>query len=141
MHKRHIVLAAAERATLESGRHHHPQHQFRARCQCLLWSADGQPVSALAALLHVGAGTVYTWFNRWERGGLAGLANAKGQGRPAILAAADREQVEAAVRTNRQQLKEVTTALRQELDKSFSPLTLKRFLKSVGANGGASATG
>jgi transposase len=140
MQKRHITLEAAERATLEAGRHHHPQHQFRARCQGLLWSADGQPVPALAALLHVSQGTVYSWFNRWEQGGLAGLANAKGQGRPAILQAADRERVEAAVRANRQQLKEVTAALRQELAKSFSPLTLKRFLKSVGANGGASAT-
>ena len=72
--------------------------------------------------------------------GLAGLANAKGQGRPAILQAADREQVEAAVRVNRQQIKEVVVALREELAKSFSPLTLKRFLNRVGANGGASAT-
>lgn len=140
MQKRYITLDATERATLEAGRHHHPQHQFRARCQGLLWSADGQSVPALAALLHVSAGTVYTWFNRWKAGGLAGLANAKGQGRPAILQAADRERVEAAVRANRQQLKEVTAALRQELDKDFSPLTLKRFLKSVGANGDASAT-
>lgn len=140
MQKRYITLEAAERTTLEAGRHHHPQHQFRARCQGLLWSADGQSVPSLAALLHVSLGTVYTWFNRWEQGGLAGLANAKGQGRPAILQAADRERVEAAVRTNRQQLKEVTATLRQELDKEFSPLTLKRFLKSVGANGAASAT-
>ena len=32
------------------------------------------------AVLHVSRPTVYTWFNRWERGGLAGLANAAGQG-------------------------------------------------------------
>ena len=145
MQKRYITLDAAERATLEAGRHHHPQHQFRARCQGLLWSADGQAVPALAALLDVSQGTVYDWFNRWERGGLAGLANAKGQGRPAILQPAilqpaDQEQVKAAVRANRQQLQDVTAVLRQELGKDFSPLTLKRFLKSVGANGGASAT-
>ena len=140
MQNRYMTLEPAERATLEIGRHHHPQYQFRARCQGLLWSADGHCVSALASLLHVSQGTVYNWFNRWEQGGLAGLVNAKGQGRPAILQAADAEQVKAAVRTNRQQLKEVTATLRQELNKSFSPLTLKRFLKSVGANGGASAT-
>jgi len=78
MQKRYITLDASERTTLEAGRHHHPQHQFRARCQGLLWSADGHSVPALAALLNVGQGTVYGWFNRWERGGLAGLANAKG---------------------------------------------------------------
>lgn len=37
---------------------------------------------------------MYSWFNRWEWGGLAGLANAKGQGWPAIPPAADQEQVE-----------------------------------------------
>ena len=102
MQRRYIFLDATERTTLEAGRHHHPQHQFRARCQGLLWSADGHSVPALAALLGVGQGTVYGWFNRWERGGLAGLANAKGQGRPAILQPADRERVKAAVRANRQ---------------------------------------
>ena len=142
MQRRYIALHAAERATLEAGRHHHPQHQFRARCQGLLWSADGHSVPVLATLLDVGQGTVYGWFwfNRWERGGLAGLANAKGQGRPAILQPADQEQVKAAVRANRQQLKDVTAVLRQELGKDFSALTRKRFLKKVGANGGASAT-
>ena len=43
------------------------------------------------------------------------------------------------MRANRQQLKDVTAVLRQELRKEFSTLTLKRFLKSVGANRGASA--
>lgn len=140
MQKRFIALDAAERATLEAGRRHHPQHQFRARCQGLLWSADGHAVPALAGLLGVQPATVRAWFTRWDTAGLAGLANAPGQGRPAILGAADADRVRAAVEANRQQLKDVTAALRQELAKDFSPLTLKRFLKSVGANGGASAT-
>ena len=71
-------------------------------------------------------GTVYGWFNRWERGGLAALANAKGQGRPAILQPADAQLVEAAVRANRQQLKDVTAVLRQELRKTFSVLIYDR---------------
>jgi len=140
MQKRFTQLTADERATLEEGRHHHPQYQFRARCQCLLLSADGHDVPALTKLLSVQRQTVYAWFERWESAGLAGLANAKGQGRPAILTAADTQQVQAAVRANRQQLKDVTASLRQELDRHFSPLTLKRFLKSVVANGDASAT-
>ena len=141
MHKGFIALDADERATLEAGRHHHGQHPFRARCQGLLLRAEGHSVPALMQVLHVSRTPVYAWFNRWETAGLAGLANAPGQGRPAILQAADTPQVEAAVRANRQQLKDVTAVLRQELRKEFSALTLKRFLKSVGANGGASATG
>ncbi len=89
------------------------------------------------AVLHVSRPTVYTWFNRWERGG---LANAAGQGRRPILGAADEEPVVEAVRANRQQLKQVTAALRQQLAKDFSPRTLRRFLKSVAGSGGAFAT-
>ena len=44
-----------------------------------------------------------------------------------------------AVRANRQQLKDVATTLRQELAKDFSARTLRRFLKSAVACGGASA--
>ena len=91
-------------------------------------------------VLNVSRPTVYTWFNRWERGGLAGLANAAGQGRPPSRGAADEAPVAEAVRANRQQLKEVTVTLRQELGKDFSPRTLRRFLKSVVPSGGVFAT-
>ena len=140
MQKRFITLTADERSTLSAGRHHHRQHQFRDRCHGLLLSADGQSVAAIMAVLQVSRPTVYTWFNRWEAGGLAGLANAAGQGRRPILTAADEELVVAAVHTHRQQLKEVTATLRQELAKDFSTRTLRRFLKSVAGVGGASAT-
>ena len=140
MQKRFVSLTSDERATLSCARHHHRQYQFRARCQCLLLSADGHDVAALGQALGVSSRTVYTWFNRWEAGGLAGLANAAGQGRRPILSAADEAPVLAAVRTNRQQLQEVTTTLRQELGKNFSPRTLRRFLKSVAVVGGVFAT-
>ena len=74
MRKRFVILDSDERATLQAGRHHQPQHQFRARCQALLLSADGHPVSALMQVLAVRRATVYAWFTRWETGGLAGLA-------------------------------------------------------------------
>ena len=141
MQKRFITLTADERSTLSAGRQYHGQYQFRDRCHGLLLSADGHDVAAIMAVLQVSRPTVYTWFNRWESGGLAGLANAAGQGRRPILAAADEEAVIAAVRTNRQQLKEATATLRQELAKEFSARTLRRFLKSAGGPGGASATG
>ena len=76
---------------------------------------------ALSALLHVSEATVYSWFNRWERGGLAGLANAKGQSRPAILQAADREQVEVAVRVNHQQIKELVITCARNWPSPFRP--------------------
>lgn len=140
MQKRFITLTADERSTLSAGRQYHGQYQFRDRCHGLLLSADGQDVATIMAVLHVSRPTVYTWFNRWEAGGLAGLANAAGQGRRPILAAADEAPIAAAVRANRQQLKEVTATLRQELAKDFSARTLRRFLKSVVGRGDGSAT-
>ena len=131
-----MSLTCDERATLSCACHHHPQYQFRARCQCLLFSADSYDVVALEQALGVSSRTVYTWFNRWESGGLAGLANADGRfWRPLALPL-----VVHAVRTNQQQLKEVTATLRKVLDKYFSPRTLRRFLKNVAGVGGASAT-
>ena len=140
MQKRFVSLTSDERVTLSCARHHYPQYQFLARCQCLLFSADGYDVVALGQALGVRSRTVYSWFNRWQSGGLAGLANAAGQGRRPILAAADEPLVVHAVRTNRQQLKEVTATLRQEQAKNFSTRTLRRFLKSVAGVGGASTT-
>ena len=54
--------------------------------------------------------------------------------------AADEAPVAAAVRTNWQQLKEVTATLRQELAKDFLARTLRCFLKNVAGVGGAFAT-
>ena len=141
MRKRFVTLDSDERTTLEAGRHHHPQHQFRSRCQGLLLSADGLNVAALQQVLGVSRVTVYAWFDRWETAGLAGLANAAGQGRRPVLGAADEAPVRAAVEANRQQLKDVTATLRQELNKSFSTTTLRRFVKkSLGGASAASAT-
>ena len=82
---------------------------------------------------------MYTWFNRWQTGGLAGSANAAGQGRRPLLDTADEALVAQAVRANRQQLKDVAATLRQDLAKDLSACMLRRFLKSVGGPGVASA--
>jgi len=140
MQKRFITLTADERATLSAGRQYHKQYQFRDRCHGLLLSCAGQSVAAIMAVLDVSRQTVYSWFNRWEQGGLAGLANAAGQGRRPILTPTDEAAVAAAVRANRQQLKDVTATLRQELAKDLSARTLRRFLKSVGGRGDVSVT-
>ena len=80
------------------------------------------------AVLHVSRPTVYTRFNHWQTGGLAGLANAAGQGRRPMLDTADEALVVQAVRANRQQLTNVAVTLRLELAKDFSTSMLRRFL-------------
>ncbi len=138
--KRYVALDENETETLQAGYRHHGQYQFRNRCQCLLLSAAGHDMGQLSGIFQVSRLTIAAWLNRWEQHGLAGLSNAKGQGRQPILSAQDAEQVKAQVRQNRQQLKQATSRLKQELAKDFSPKTLKRFLKSLVAAGGGSAT-
>lgn len=140
MAKRYVLLDTHEQETLRAGYRHHGQYQFRNRCQCLLLSAAGHDMGQLSGIFQVSRLTIATWLNRWEQNGLAGLCNAKGQGRKPILSAQDAAQVQAQVRENRQQLKQATSPLKQELAKEFSTKTLKRFLKSLVAPGGDSAT-
>jgi len=75
-------------------------------------------------VLNVRRATVYARFTRWETGWLAELANAAGRRSGAH---GGRRAAVSTVRENRQQLKDVTATLRQELHKDFSPRTLKRF--------------
>lgn len=139
MRKRYLELTDVEVETLQEGRHHHPQFQFRDRCHCLLLSHQGHDVSSLMAIFKVSRITIYHWLNRWRDQGLRGLYNGIGQGRPSILTQADAEVVKQRVRENRQQLKEVRTQLKTDLAKDFSDKTLKRFLKSLVADGAVTA--
>ena len=139
MRKRYLELTETEMGTLQEGRHHHPQFQFRDRCHCLLLSHQGHDVSSLMAVFKVSRLTIYHWLNRWRDFGLRGLYNQVGQGRPSILTEADVQQVKQRVRENRQQLKEVRAQLKTDLAKDFSDKTLKRFLKSLVANGAVTA--
>lgn len=138
MQKRHIELTPNELLTLKESRHHHPQFQFRDRSHCLLLSHGGHDISTLMSIFKVSRVTIYNWFDRWEKHGLMGLYNKKGQGRKTILSGADIELVQQRVRENRQQLKAVRVQLKADLSKDFSDKTLKRFLKSLVGTGTAS---
>lgn len=81
--------------------------------------------------------TIYNWLDRWDKEGLVGLSNQKGQGRKPIFTSEDSVQVKQRVKENCQQLKEVRTQLKADLSKDFSERTLRRFLKSLVRRGGA----
>ena len=75
--------------------------------------------------------TVNHWLTRYQQEGIAGLHTKPGRGRKAILnAERDLEQVKAAVRGNRQRVRLAKADLEEELGKSFSDKTLRRFLKT-----------
>ena len=75
------------------------------------------------------------WLRRYELQGLAGLATRPGQGRKAILnAAEDLDKARIAVQAHRQRISVAKAELELELDKKFCNKTLKRFLKNIVAD-------
>jgi len=72
-----------------------PTSEQRAvmRARIVLASADGMAISRIASDLGVEANTVKLWRRRYERAGLAGLAEAPRPGRPPTYSRADRDRV------------------------------------------------
>ncbi len=129
--KRYVNLEPEEISTLEEGYKNSTHHQFRQRCHALLLSHQGHDMAQLKTLFSVTHATIGNWFTAWTNSGIVGLRNQAGQGRKAILAAANLELIKARVQENPQHLKAVREQLKTDLDKEFSEKTLKRFLKSL----------
>ena len=80
--KRYIKnLTEQEIANLEQGRKKEGSYQFRDRCHAILLSFSGKSVNEISQLFSVGIKSVYSWYDRWERGRISGLKNKSGQGR------------------------------------------------------------
>ena len=138
MKKKYIELTEAERTTLQEGHKNGKAQAFQARCHCLILSSEAYQVKELAEIFRVSEISIYGWFKRWEKDGLAGLRDKAGRGRRAILRDEDLSIIKERVQENAQRLKVAREKLKAELGREFSTKTLKRFLKSLIAdtNGG-----
>jgi transposase len=139
---RFIKLTEPETATLQEGHKNGSQFQFRNRCFCLILSSQGKTVSELAQLFEVSRITIYSWFAAWERSGIIGLMNRKGQGRKPILSVQNPQhvsKVKALIAENPQSVKSVVAELEPKLGVSMHPETLRRFLKNLVSASAASA--
>lgn len=141
MKKKFIQLEESEKITLQEGHKNGKTKPFQERCHCLLLSSEGYEVKKLAGIFRVSEISVYSWFRRWEKGGIVGLRDKSGRGRKPILMAEDLPQIKKQVQENAQRLKIARQKLKAELGREFSTKTLKRFLKSLIAdtNAGANA--
>lgn len=131
---RFVNLTEAELVTLQEGHKNGSQFQFRNRCQCLVLSSQGRTVPELAEFFEVSKITIYSWLERWENKGLAGLMNKPGQGRKPILSLQNPQHIKSvktAVGKNAQTLKAVVAELETTLDEKMSVDTVKRFLKNL----------
>lgn len=125
-------LNTEEKATLEEGYRNHAKYHFRNRCKSILMSDDGVSVPEIARFFKTRSRTVYTWFNRWETVGVAGLMILPGRGRTAVLNGCDADEIgmiEEAVRENPQSLREVCKELSVKLSFKVTKDMLRRFIK------------
>lgn len=134
-----LNLTGEERAALEKGHRHGKSHAFRTRCHMILLKADRLTSAQVAERVGVCMMSVNGWVGRYRAEGIDGLTTKPGRGRRAILDdRADLERVRAAVQNSRQKLSLARAELEAELGKEFSAMTLKRFLKNIGAATSAS---
>jgi len=131
MKKKFIELTEVEKITLQEGEKNGKAPTFRQRCHCLRLSSEGYAVKVLASIFQVSEISIYSWFKRWETGGIVGLRDKPGRGRKPILQAEDLAAIKEKVQENAQRLKTARSILKEELGREFSTKTLKRFLKSL----------
>jgi transposase len=131
---RFVKLTETELITLQEGHRNGSQFQFRHRCQCLILSNQGKTVSELAEFFEVSNITIYSCFDRWEKGGIVGLLNRTGEGGKPILSRQNPRHVKTvkqAVEKNASSVKAVIAELETTLDEKMSVDTIKRFLKNL----------
>lgn len=75
-------LTEAERDALRIQYRQTHDADIRTRCQMILLSATGRPVTEIAEITLMNADTVLYWFDRYEAAGLDGLADQPRSGRP-----------------------------------------------------------
>lgn len=133
-----------QRQELEQVHKDSKSYQERNRCQCILLSNEGYRVQTLAHLYKVSNLSIYKWFDRFEKAGVAGLKNQKGKGRKAILKTSNATHVAVVARSidrEKQRLKLAKAEIEAKLGTSMSEMTLKRFLKKLVTDTSASASG
>lgn len=129
-----LDITDAERLQLESGYKNH-KGTFSQRCHIVLLKTRGKSSVEIAQIFGITDQSVNNWVRRYKKEGIQGLRTRPGRGRPSTFKPSDEKIVKAIVKKERQRLKKAKDLLEQELDKSFSIQTLKRFLKNLSADG------
>lgn len=103
--------------------------RVRNRSHALLLSFQKYSIDEIADICQVHRTAVSRWINRWNEGGLPGLADSLRTGRPPILTLEEQEKAFATALQNpkfpRRQLGEI----KRESGKEISSYTLKRIVK------------
>ena len=134
-----IDLTQAELVELEKGYRNSKSNSFSQRCHMILLKNQGRSSQEIAAIFGTTFQPVNSWVKRYVKDGIDGIKTKPGQGRKPILnKLQDEVKVKAAIKKERQRIKLAKESLEKDLGKSFSILTLKRFLKNLSADGNES---
>lgn len=83
-------LSASDKAQLETIVREGNAYRMRRRAHSILLSAEGFTIDEIARIYQTDRDTVASTLNRWETGGVAGLADEVKSGRPPSLSEAER---------------------------------------------------
>ena len=131
-------LSEIEIVALKEGYKKGKTYTYRNRCKAILLSFEGWECSKIAGFFDVSLVTVYSWFNRWDNGGMKSLSDKGGRGRKPILTLSKEEHVEfvtGAIEKSPSNVNKVLAEIEHELGLSMSKKTLKRFLKNLSEDG------
>lgn len=141
--KRYIrALIDEEIKALEAGMKSNKGYQFQHRCHAILLSNKGYSVPQLVETFGVQTNTIYTWFDRYENGGIENLENQPGRGRKAVLCIDNKDHVKVVEKAVDKVAKKGGNLLAEiesdlDLEQGLSRKILRSFLKKLVSSGNA----
>ena len=126
-----VTINPDQKTALENGVKYDSTPSYRKRCQGILLKGEKRTSLAIAKELGCCEMSINDWMKRFDEQGIDGLKVAKGRGGKSILQHKDAEAVRRAVQNHAQRLSLAKAELEQELGRTFSQLTLQRFLKKT----------
>jgi transposase len=135
---RRLSLGSQELKSLQYMSLHDSSPSARQRCTIVLLNSRGMTNVLIQSKLRCSSTTITNSLDRYEYEyplkGLACMLNRGGQGRKAVLTAADTELVRKAVEEERQKLSLAKLIIEENKGIQLSDYQLKTFLKSLVAN-------
>ncbi|GHT38362.1 hypothetical protein FACS189435_4670 [Bacteroidia bacterium] len=125
-------LTPEQRQALDSGFKTGKSHCFRMRCHTILLKSEGRNSKEVGNITGMSQVSVNSWLARFNSEGISGLHTKSGRGRkPIIVESEDREQILAAIKSNRQRLQTAKAEWEAQSGKKVGRITFRNFLKSL----------
>ena len=122
-------LSEPQQITLRCMQDHHPSSRVRKRAHAIILSHLGYTLQEIAFTFDVCRQTVSSWFDDWDKHGIAGLYDNPKSGHPMILNEEDEEYVKKIIEEEPRSTKIVVATLDENRGIKVSLSTIRRTLK------------